>query len=285
MDIFKKMFHILVYTLGILLVAGCLAYLATLVLFHPSHYRDWELGQERLPRIVFGEEGRVTIEQFRNFDWITATSADVRYETLEVDIDELQTVDVFISHFDEFEGLAHIFLSFGFGGGQQVVVSFETRREKGKNFSPVLGILRQFEIIYVVGSEEDIVGVRTNVRKGERVYMYPTRATPAQAQELFRRIAADINDIYTAPRMYNTLTRNCTNQLTRRVEEISSVRFPLTWKTVMPGYFDEVLYDLGIIATEGTFEEVKKAHLIDNATVDRHSATFSADLRKLVSRP
>ncbi|MBP9760610.1 MAG: DUF4105 domain-containing protein, partial [Candidatus Pacebacteria bacterium] len=202
-----------------------------------------------------------------------------RYETRTFNLDALTTVDVFISHFDDFEGLAHIFLSFGFADGGYAVISFETRREYDEKFSPLLGLLRQFEIIYVVGSEEDIVGVRTGPRN-ERVYLYPTKATPAQARQLFLKLAEDINAVYEKPRMYNTLTHNCTNELTRRVEDISEVRFPYTWKTLFPGYFDEVLYDLGIIATDTSFAEIKARYGVDNTSVESHRATFSQDLRQ-----
>lgn len=252
------------------------------VAFRPSHDREWELGQERLPHITLAGDV-LTIENFRNFDWHGTSTADARYETRSFPFSAMQSVDVFISHFDDFEGLAHIFLSFGFSDGSHAVVSFETRREKGEKFSPTLGLLRQFEVVYVVGSEEDIVGLRTDLRN-ERVYLYPTKATPAQAQALFMLLADDINTIFAHPRMYNTLTHNCTNALTRRVEDMSTVDFPLTWKTLLPGYFDEVLYELALVQHDTDFATVKENHRVDNAAVDRHSPTFGRDIRNGFAR-
>jgi hypothetical protein len=131
----------------------------------------------------------------------------------------------------------------------------------------------------VVGSEEDIVGLRTNIRD-ERVYLYQTVAGFEKSRDLFLKLAGDINGIYAQPRMYNTLTHNCTNELTRRVEDISDVDFPLTWKSILPGYFDEVLYNMELVgtSTEG-FAQVKKEHLIDNTKVDKSSPEFGNDLR------
>jgi len=259
-----------------------LFYLILFFTFQPSHDRDWELGHEALPSITYNAtSSRVTIDNFRNFSWTAVKSAEASYETRTFDLDKITGVDVLISHFDDFEGLAHIFLSFGFKDGERVVVSLETRRESDETFSPLLGILRQFEIIYVVGSEEDIVGVRTGHRN-ERVYLYPTKATPEQARKLFNLLAEDINGVYQKPRMYNTLTNNCTNELTRPVEVMSEVNFPLTWKTILPGYFDEVLYELGLIDTSQSFVEIKLKHLIDNELVDVTSDTYSADLRQSI---
>jgi hypothetical protein len=202
-------------------------YLILFMVFRPSHDRAWELGQEALPQITIDENDVITITNFRNFDWQKDGGATPRYETRTYALDTLKSVDVLISHFADFEGLAHIFLSFGFTNGEHIVISFETRRENGEEFSPMLGMLRQFEIIYVVGSEEDIIGVRTDVRENERVYLYPTRATPESAQRLFLKLTDDINALYKNPRIYNTLLHNCTNEITRRVEDISDVKFPL----------------------------------------------------------
>ncbi len=271
------------YLLGAVLIVAII-YLTLLIVFRPSHDRDWELGHEALPHILYSAtSSQITIENYRNFNWTAVKSADVSYETRTYNLDDIESVDVFISHFDDFEGLAHIFLSFGFTDGEHVVVSLETRRESDETFSPLLGILRQFEIIYVVGSEEDIVGVRTGHR-GERVYLYPTKANPEQARELFNRLATEINAVYDEPRMYNTLTHNCTNELTRPVEAMSDVDFPITWKTILPGYFDEVLYELELINTDQTFAETKTSHLIDNDLVDVTKDSYSADLRKAIEK-
>jgi len=243
-----------------LLGTWLLIWILLLLLFHPSHNRDWELGQEKTPHFL-QKEDELTVENFRDFDWYDGESADGKYETRTFNLSQIESTDVFISHFDDFEGLAHIFLSFGFSDGRHLVVSMETRREKGEKFSPFLGILRQFEIIYVVGSEADIVGLRTNIRN-ERVYLYQTIATPQKSRELLLKIAEDINGIFEKPKMYNTLLQNCTNVLTKRVEDISNERFPVTWKTILPGYFDEVLFEMGLLVDKGEFLETKEKSLI-----------------------
>ncbi len=279
MSIRKKIFR----SFGFVVVSLAVFYIVILLLFRPSHDREWQLGHEALPQIVYStESSQISIANYRNFAWTEVNAADIQYETRSFDLDQMSGVDVIISHFDDFEGLAHIFLSFGFTDGNQVVVSLETRRESDESFSPLLGILRQYEMIYVVGSEKDVVGVRTGHRD-ERVYLYPTKATPEQARRLFDLLAVKINDVYNAPTMYNTLTNNCTNELTRSVEEMSDIDFPLTWKTILPGYFDEVLYDLELIDGEGAFSAVKDRHLIDNTQVDVTSETYRADLRRSLS--
>ena len=154
--------------------------------------------------------------------------------------------------------MAHIFLSFGFANNEYVVVSLETRREIGETFSPILGILRQFEIIYVVGSEEDIIGVRTDVRENERVYLYPTIATPEKARALFMALAKDINETYTKPKMYNTLLNNCTNGITRRVEDIADINFPLLGKLSYLVTLTRYFYEMNLIESSESFDQIKR---------------------------
>ncbi|MGW8184687.1 MAG: lipoprotein N-acyltransferase Lnb domain-containing protein [Candidatus Moraniibacteriota bacterium] len=244
----------------------------------PSHNRNWENGQEKLPKIELSGD-KIKVVNYRNFNWQDDGTVENVYQEEYFELSKIQGVDVIISHFSDFEGLAHIFLSFRFADDKNLVVSVETRREKGEEFSPWLGIIRKFEIIYVVGSEKDIIGVRTDIRK-ERVYIYPTVATPQKARKLFLLLADDINHIYAKPTFYNTLLNNCTNTITRRVEDISEVKFPLTYKTILPGFMDEILYEIKLIPTDKDFLEIKNYYQVDNSRVNRNNLDYSKQIRE-----
>jgi hypothetical protein len=60
--------------------------------------------------------------------------------------------------------VAHTFLSFEFDNALPLCISIETRPEIGEGFSPVASLFKQFELIYVVGDERDLVRLRTNYR-------------------------------------------------------------------------------------------------------------------------
>lgn len=249
-----------------------------ILLQKPRHDRNWEEGHEKLPQINIEAE-KIKVTNFRDFNWLDGGGVEKNYKQEEFDLSKLEGVDVIISHFSDFEGLAHIFLSFRFSDHKNMVISFETRREVGEKFSPWLGLIRKFEIIYVVGSEKDIIGVRTDIRK-ERVYLYPTVADANKSRDLLLSLVQDINNIYQSPTFYNTLFKNCTNAITRRVEDISAVKFPLTYKTLMPGFMDEVLYDIELIPHERTFQEIKDYYLIDNIKVNRSNLDYSQQIRR-----
>ncbi|NCU42350.1 MAG: hypothetical protein EOM19_06575, partial [Candidatus Moranbacteria bacterium] len=124
LNILKK---IMLVFLG-LVVVGILGLLLFLASRKPSHNRDWELGQEKLPQILL-EGNEIVVKNLRDFRWTGPFEARPNYIEQIYRFDQMQTVDVVISHFDEFEGLAHIFLSFGFSDGRHISVSLETRRE------------------------------------------------------------------------------------------------------------------------------------------------------------
>ncbi|NLC30974.1 MAG: DUF4105 domain-containing protein [Candidatus Moranbacteria bacterium] len=244
----------------------------------PNHNRLWEEGQEKMPRIEIEKE-KMKVFNYRDFDWSDDGKAEVKYFDKEFDLNNLEGTDVIISHFSDFEGLAHIFLSFRFKEGENLVVSVETRREADEEFSPWLGLLRRFEIIYVAGSERDIIGVRTDIRR-ERVYVYPTVADKKKSQELLVLIAKDINYIYANPTFYNTLFNNCINSITRRVEDISEIKFPLSYKTFLPGFMDEVLYDIKLIPNDKSFQKTKQFYLVNNDEINRGDSEYSIKIRK-----
>ena len=90
---------------------------------------------------------------------------------------------------------------------------FPSRHERrsAKRYSAIRGLYRQFELIYIVADERDVIRVRTNYRHGEDIYLYRTTATPAQARERFHEYLRSLNEIRDHPRWYNAITTNCTH--------------------------------------------------------------------------
>lgn len=103
-------------------------------------------------------------------------------------------------------------LSFSFSGGKNIVISAELRKERGESFDALKGILNQFEIQYVIASENDIVKLRTNYRKNE-VYMYPINTPNEKVQALFRSMVIHADKLNREPEFYNTLWNNCTTSV------------------------------------------------------------------------
>jgi hypothetical protein len=143
-----------------------------------------------------------------------------------------------------------------------VAISVEIRKERGEAYSPVKGLLRQYELMYVVADERDVLALRTNFRR-DPVYLYPVRTTPEKMRRVFVEMLERANQLAAQPEFYNSLTNNCTTNIVGHVNTIAPRSIPFSYKVVLPAYSDQLAYDLGLIPTELPFETVRAAHRID----------------------
>jgi len=249
----------------------------------PSHERDWQPEVARLPHATLDGD-LVTLHDVRNFDYRTEQDFVARYDDRTYDLRQLDAVDL-IAVYWMGEAIAHIMVSFGFAG-EHVAISIETRKEKGEAYSSIDGFFRQYELIYVVGDERDLIRVRTSYRQPEeQVYLYRTRARPETARRLFLEYVEKINRLKETPEFYNTLTTNCTTDVWMLIRALAG-RLPLDWRILLSGYFPEYLYDLGSLDTRLPFAELKAASLINERAhgADQDPA-FSAHIREGLPRP
>jgi Domain of unknown function (DUF4105) len=249
----------------------------------PSNERDWQTEVALLPYAT-RDGDLVTLHNVRNFDYRTEQDFVARYDDRTFDLRKLDAVDL-IAVYWAGDAIAHIMVSFGFAG-DHVAISIETRKEKGEVYSSLAGFFRQYELIYVVGDERDLIRVRTNYRRPEELaYLYRTRMNPANGQRLFLEYVSKINQLKERPEFYNTLTTNCTTDVWSLARALSD-RVPLDWRVLLSGHFPEYAYDLGSLDTSMPFAELKARSLInDKAHAADQDPDFSARIRDGLPRP
>lgn len=230
----------------------------------PSNERDWTLDQERLPWAEF-KGRRVDVHNVRFARYRSATDFDVVWEDRSYDFDRLESAWFVVEPFEspDWEGPAHTLMSFGFAGGDYLAVSVEIRKEKGEEFSPWKGLLRQYEVMYVVGDERDLIQLRANHRR-DPVYLYPVRAPRERIEQMLVNMLRRANHLRENPEHYNTLTNTCTTNIVRHVNELVPGRVPWSYKLLLPGYSDELAYELGLIDTDLPFPEAKRHFRVDD---------------------
>lgn len=244
----------------------------------PSNDRDWQPDVAKLAYATFDGD-KVTVHNIRDFEYRTETDITPRYVDRTFDLNDIRTIDVVSSYWSG-ELIAHLFLSFGFADGEQIAVSIETRKEKGEEYSTLAGFFRQYEIFYVVATERDLIGVRTNHRRPpEDVYVYRTDATPASARRLFTDYLRVMNYLVKNPEFYNTLTTNCTTVIVMHVDALGGA-IPRSWKVLASGLFPEYLYELGYLDESMPFRELKqRSHVNARANVAGNGDDFSVRIR------
>lgn len=120
----------------------------------------------------------------------------------------------------------------------------------------------EYELTYVIGDERALIGLRTNQRRDE-VYLYPMRTTPESMRQAFLGMLARANGLAAKPEFCNTLTNTCTTNIVRHVNDVVPGRVPFSFKVLLPAYSDRLAYDLGLIATDQPFDEVRSGYRID----------------------
>lgn len=239
---------------------------------------DWSPDQARL---AHAETAGATIRlrNVRNAVYRSAQDYQVRWEERVLDLAQLESVWFAVEPFADWRGPAHTFLSFGFADGQYIAISAEIRRERQESFSPLRGLLRQYELIYIVGDERDLIGLRANHRRDD-VYLYRIRTTPASMRALLLSMLDRANALTTRPEFYNTLTNSCISNIVDHIERIATGRIPFSVMTLLPAYADDFAFELGLIDTTLPRDSYRAAHRINSlarAFADRED--FSAGIR------
>ena len=260
---------------GLLICLGCKANQLT-----PSNDREWSPDQAVLSTAkIHGD--RATVRNIRNCKYLGEGEYVVDYYDQTFDLKQAKSVDFLVVPFTDTPALAHTMLSFGFEGEQYVDLSIEIRKEQGETYNPLKGAMWQYELMYVIADERDVIRLRTDVYK-DQVYLYRMKASPEQVRDLFVDVLKRANRLAKKPEFYDTINNNCTNNLVNHVNRLTPDKIPYTIDVLLPGTADRLVYDLGMIDTTRSFEETKAAARInDLAAQYGESPDFSTRIRTL----
>ncbi len=257
-------------------------YLAVLVgwsFIKPSHDREWRQDVAVMPRATI-EGDRVRITGVRNFDYRSRDDFTVRYEEREVSLSHLTGLDFFISYWMP-GPVGHTFLSFIFDNAPPLNISIETRPEVHEGFDPLASMFKKYELIYVVGEERDIVGVRTNFRD-EDVYVYRLGLPVSVARKLLEVYLERINELADQPEFYHLLSNSCTINIVRYANLIGrSGDFDL--RHYLNGWIDRYFYDVRLLNTDFPFLELRRRSRVNpEVTTSESIPAFSEQIRENV---
>jgi hypothetical protein len=264
---------------GVWLV-GFVLVLAWWVTLRPSNDRAWQPDVAQTAWAQLDGE-HATIHNVRNFDYRTEDDYVPRWETRTFDLAQMRGVDLFVTYWGS-PWIAHPIVSFQFGDTDHLAISIETRKVLGQTYSAIRGFFRQYELIYIIADERDVVRLRTNYRQGEDVYLYHIRMAPQRARAIFLDYVRSANALHQAPTFYNALTTNCTTDIrVHTVATASGAPPPWDWRILVNGKGDELLYERGTLAGALPFAELKRrAWINDAARAADHASDFSQRIRE-----
>jgi len=274
---FRKLFLITIVPPAMLV-----ALLVWLSSIQASNNLDWLTEVSKLPSINLKNDV-VTIQNYRNFTWQTINNSDQNWETRSYNLSKLKSLSLIVVPFHDSKYMAHTMLDFGFEDQGNVIISVEARKEKDEDYSLVAGALRQLELIYVFGSERDLLTLRA-VHRESKLHLYPIKAEPEFMVTLFTDLAKSANSLHSKPQFYRTLRDNCTTTLVKHIDRHYPQKIGLRVETVFPAKAGELLYELGRMDTHLSYQQAYEASRIDQI-VDKFQdeENFSSKLHAKLS--
>jgi hypothetical protein len=245
----------------------------------PSNERDWREDQALLPYATVSGD-LVTVHNIRNFDYRAEFDWTPAYYDRTFDVSKLDEVDLFAVYWMG-PSIAHGIISFGFSDGTHLAVSIEARNTVGEGYSTVKGFFRQYELMYVVADERDVIRLRTNYRHNpnEDTYLFKLRGTPEDARRFFLNYIHKINSLKEHPEFYNSLTDNCITGIWQNAR-VGEQTPPFSWQLLLSGHVPQYLYERGRLDTAMPFEELRRrAYINDRAHAADKAADFSQRIR------
>jgi hypothetical protein len=249
----------------------------------PKPNEDWITKHARMPHVEI-EGDKVYVSNVRNFTWRTETDFTPGYYDRVYDLSAICSMYYALSPIFDLEPVAHAWVCFGFSDGQHLAVSVEARGVNGRPFGLFPSMFRQFQLIYVIGDERDVLGMRA-VGREAAVRFYPARTTKERMRALFLDIMQRAHSLEEHPEFYNLIANNCLNNITGHIRRLGGRDLPSEVLLLLTGFSDRYAYDYGFIDTDLPFEQAREAYRIDewmrSTPLDKN---FSKRLRGFLRR-
>jgi hypothetical protein len=261
-------------------VAGFCVVLVWWLSLKPSNLRDW---RSDVDRVAWTEThgDAITVHNVRDCTYVAETSYSNCWSDRTYRLSQLRGADLFFVNWG-IKWIGHPIISFDFGPDGHLAFSIEARYKVGQTYSAILGFFRQYELIIIAADERDVIRLRTNYRKDEEVYLYHTSVPEDVVHKFFMTYVDYVNRLKNEPEWYNAATKNCTTTMSKQLNADRSHSEPWTYKLLVNGELDELIWQRGMIDSGGLpFAELKqREHINDVAHRAGTSDAFSVLIRE-----
>jgi hypothetical protein len=250
----------------------------------PDPNQKWAVDHARIPEVTI-DGPRVHVHNVRDFRWRSATDFTPEYRDRIYDADTLDSMYYVVAPMSaRLQAVAHVFVCFGFSDGQYVAVSVEGRRIEDRPYRAIPSMFRQYQLIYIIGEERDVVGLRGAIWRTP-VHFYPARTSVERQRAIFLDMMRRADSLEHHPEFYHLITNNCMNNITAHIRRLGGRTLPHDLTLLLTGLSDRVAYNLGYIDTDLPFEQARQAYRVDLWM--QHTALdegFSQRLRQALAR-
>lgn len=263
--------------------AAAVVFVWYFVTVRPDPNQDWASDHARLPRIAF-EGDLAHVRDVRDFTWRGADDYSERFHDRTYDLSTVESMHYVVAPMSTVDAVAHVFVCFDFSDGRHIAVSVEGRRRKGQRYQVLPSLFRQFQLIYVIGEERDVVGKRGVVLR-QPVRFYPARTSPAHARAILADMLRRADQLEKHPEFYNLFVNNCMTNILLHLRRLGGHGLPSDLAVLLTGLSDRAAYRLGYLDIDITFAQARDVFRIDGWILQHAlDETFSTDLREELDR-
>lgn len=207
---------------------------------------------EQTPEIGFIEKvinneskKEILVKNFRNATYFTNEFDNkVVWENKKFNFEQLESLDLFVDHYGPLQSHAILILNFidEYKVCKKMCVSYEVKHEASDTAYVYRSIYSNYEGGYIVGSFEDLVGVRYLRYSGfllprsaeqpdfltsdyKNLNIYKLNFTKNECQEIFKNLIQDINIYSKKAFYYNFIYRNCLSEILKHFRTTGRFHF------------------------------------------------------------
>ena len=257
--------------------------LLAILCLRPQSNRDWAEDMQYSVQVQTDHEV-VVLDNVRDFSYQTEEEFTASWVRRRVPLTGLEKVWLGVEQISTWEGVAHIFISFEYedenGTRDAIAVSAEVHRQPGEQFSVQRGLFRNFELTYVVGTEQDLIGLRTHVRL-DPVRLYPLNMKRKAIQSLFQDVMSRAVKLQEKPEFYHTIANNCASNMLYHLNKLAP--HPISkWdkRIILSGLVDRIVYALKVVPGVNSLKELRRKYLVEISGFDVDE-NYSDNLRTI----
>ena len=226
--------------------------------------RPWKKTHQTLASSVIENE-EIKISNIRDFRYPSKdeSNPEIRFINKNFPISSIK--DSWLSCITFRPRFAHLITSFGLSDGTYIAISVEIRYKENdpyvlwKTFTP------HYWLSYIIATEEDVIRLRTNVRKNELVYMYRLALSPEESQNLFLDMIKRAEKVnHNSPERFNSAYNSCTSNTISHISHASKRKLPFHLSHYFTSSLDKHLAKERFFEIENALnEESREKHFIN----------------------
>ena len=216
---------------------------------HPKYNVVWSDEHSKSADIILSWN-IVEISNIRDYKYFSTWYIQ-NYISGSYNLEDIYSMYILTSPFALDWKIAHTFMSFWFSWdiyswNNYIWVSVEARRQEWEIYSPFLWMIRNYNLFYVISTEEDLIRSRVEMN-WEDVRMVKMDLSKNDIANIFIDVLEEANFINNIPEFYNTILNNCTTKIVKHINNSTKYNLWFSHKIIIPWYFDSFLNDNALL--------------------------------------